>query len=250
MLGQNLVKLKLSVFMLSAAIAGLGGVLMSSALGTVTSDNFSIFLSLALLMLTVSAGIGYVTGALVGGVTAGVGFTVIISSFNNLSHGSSGLHGLYATLAHVAAILPALVGVTIGRSPSGFLHELFEGYRKLQHRARPVLLGGAAVEALVYVLALTGVIGNWWFGVLTYVILVMLPVFGQMLMPAAMSDAPIEPAPVLESIGIDEPYTDDVRALLDRKLDLPAVARRDKSVREPAPPAVSPRIVAGQGAQA
>ena len=30
-LGQNLIKLKLSVFMISAAIAGLGGVLLSSA---------------------------------------------------------------------------------------------------------------------------------------------------------------------------------------------------------------------------
>jgi hypothetical protein len=57
-LGQNPVRLKLSVFMLSAAIAGVGGALMSSALVSVNSDRFSIFISLALVMTTVAAGMG------------------------------------------------------------------------------------------------------------------------------------------------------------------------------------------------
>lgn len=220
MLGQSVVRLKLGVFMLSAAIAGLGGVLMSSAIGAVTQDNFSIFLSLTVLMLAVSAGIGYVTGALVGGLLAGVGFAVVISSFNNLANGGSSLHGLYATLAHVAALLPALVGVTIGRSPSGFLHDLFAGYRTLQERGRPVLVGGLVFEALIYVLALTGVIGNWWFGSLTYVGIVLLPTLGPVFMPAAFRDAPPRPAP--ESIGVDLPYTSEVGAELNRRLGLPA----------------------------
>lgn len=231
MLGQNLVRLKLSVFMLSAAIAGLGGVLMSSAIGAVTQDNFSIFLSLTVLLLAVSAGIGYVTGALVGGLMAGVGFAVVISSFNNLASGGSSLHGLYATLAHVAALLPALIGVTIGRSPSGFLHDLFAGYRALQQRARPVLVGGAVFEALIYVLALTGVIGNWWFGTLTYVGIIMLPTLGPVFMPAAFRDAP--PPPALESIGVDVPYTSEIAADVNLRLGLPA----DLSTpQEPSPP--------------
>lgn len=221
MLGQSVVRLKLGVFMLSAAIAGLGGVLMSSAIGSVTQDNFSIFLSLTVLMLAVSAGIGYVTGALVGGLLAGVGFAVVISSFNNLASGASSLHGLYGTLAHVAALLPALIGVTIGRSPSGFLHDLFAGYRNLQARGRPVLVGGLVFEALIYVLALTGVIGNWWFGSLTYVLIVLLPTLGPVFMPAAFRDTPPPPAP--ESIGIDVPYTTEVQADLNLRLGLPAV---------------------------
>ena len=40
-LGQNLIKLKLSVFMISAAIAGLGGVLLSSASGNVSDTPSS-----------------------------------------------------------------------------------------------------------------------------------------------------------------------------------------------------------------
>ena len=93
-LGQSLVKLKLSVFMLSAAIAGLGGILMATALGSVTSDNFIIFLSLALLMLTVVFGIGYVSGALFGGLLAGVGFGIVVATFNNLAQHHADLHGL------------------------------------------------------------------------------------------------------------------------------------------------------------
>lgn len=222
MLGQNLVRLKLSVFMLSAAIAGLGGVLMSSAIGAVTQDNFSIFLSLTLLMLVVSAGIGYVTGALVGGLIAGAGFAVVISSFNNLAAGGSSLHGLYAALAHIAALLPALIGVTIGRSPSGFMHDLFAGYRILQERARPVLVGGAVFEALIYVLALTRVIGNWWFGILTYLGIILLPTLGPVFMPGAMRDEPPPLSP--EAIGIDVPYTSEYLADLDAQLGLPVAA--------------------------
>lgn len=220
MLGQNIVKLKLSVFMISAAIAGLGGLLISSAIGTVTTDNYSILLSLSLLMLTVSAGIGYVTGALVGGLLSGVGFLVIITSFNNLAATDSGLSGLYTALGHVAAVLPALIGITIGRSPSGFLHELFEGYRTLRAKAMPVLIGGVVVEVLAYVLALAGLLDNWWFGIITYIVLMMLPVLGQVFMPAAMRDTSLPVTPLPESVGIDEPYTEDVRLLLDQKLAL------------------------------
>jgi ABC-type branched-subunit amino acid transport system permease subunit len=64
-LGQSPLSLKLSVFMLSAAIAGVGGALMTAQIGSANIDRFDIFLSLSLLMLTVVGGIGYVSGALV-----------------------------------------------------------------------------------------------------------------------------------------------------------------------------------------
>ncbi len=162
MLGQNLVKLKLSVFMLSAGIAGLGGILMSSAIGAVSNENFSIMISLTVLMLTVVAGIGYVTGALFGGLMAGVGFAVIMVSFNNLGAAQPELEGLWTFMGHLAAVSPALIGLGVGKNPSGTVHDVLEGYRHLRS-AKPVLVGGAAVVALSYVLALTGVLGNWWF---------------------------------------------------------------------------------------
>ena len=84
-LGQNLVKLKLSVFMLSAAIAGLGGILLSAASGSVNATTFIIFVSLALVMLTVVGGIGSVAGAFMGGILAGTAFPALTSTFTNLS---------------------------------------------------------------------------------------------------------------------------------------------------------------------
>lgn len=235
-LGQNLVKLKLSVFMLSAAIAGLGGIFMASALGSVQADSFSIMISLSLLMLTVVAGIGYVSGALVGGVMSGIGFTMLISSFNNLASNHEDLSTVYSTLAHIAAVSPALIGLSVGKNPSGSVHATVEGYRTLKN-AKPVVLGGVAVEIVLYLLAYTNTMDKWWFGILTIVLVLLLPVFGQMLMPQAVLSAEAlasrKKAPP-ELIGIDEPYTEGQRHVLDQRLGLPAYIGHIPEAAEPA----------------
>ncbi|HVM63774.1 MAG TPA: ABC transporter permease [Acidimicrobiales bacterium] len=222
-LGQNLIKLKLSVFMLSAAIAGLGGILIAQALGSVTADNFSIFISLSLMVLTVVFGIGYVSGALLGGIMAGVGFGVVVATFNNLAEHNTSLHGFYATLAHIAAVSPALIGIGVGRNPSGVVHDLIEGYRSLR-KAVPVIVGGVAAEALLYGLALGGVITNWWFAILTIVLVLVLPVVGQMVMPEVVLPpeklARLHAAVPIELEGIDTPYTPQLRDRLDRALGI------------------------------
>jgi branched-chain amino acid transport system permease protein len=227
-LGQNLIKLKLSVFMMSAAIAGLGGILMSTALGSVTSGNFIIFISLSLVVLTVVAGIAHVSGALFGGLLTGVGFGLAISTFNHLAEGHAGLHGLYATLAHVAAVAPALIGIGVGRSPSGWVHDVIESYRPMRN-AKPVLVAGLVAEALIYLLALAGALTNWWFAVLTAVLVIALPVIGRMVMPAAFlgpEEAGRRRAEVpVDLVGIDAPYTPQLRDSLDRALGLEVTTR-------------------------
>jgi branched-chain amino acid transport system permease protein len=225
-LGQSLVKLKLSVFMLSAAIAGLGGILMSTALGSVTSDNFAIFVSLALLMLTVVFGVTYVSGALLGGVLSGVGFGIAVSTFNHLADNHAGLHGLYSTLAHVAAVAPALIGIGLGRSPSGVVHDLVEQWRPMRD-ARPVLVAGGATAALLYVLALVGSISNWWFVTLLLVLVAVLPIVAMVVMPSAFAASGGEVI-VLDQVpdvlvGVDAPYTVQIRDEIDRKLGIEIV---------------------------
>jgi len=233
-LGQNLVKLKLSVFMLSAAIAGLGGILMSTAMGSVTSDSFYIFLSLALVMLVVVFGVGYVSGALLGGVLAGVGFSIIAASFNHLGENHIDLHGLWLFLGHLAGVAPALIGIGVGRSPGGAVADIVDGYRPLA-KARPILVAGGALVAVAYGLALGKVINDWTFVAVLAVVFLLLPVAGQMLAPEAFfgeeemarrrSETP------LELIGVDAPYTSAGQAELDRRLrlDVPVRPSADSS---------------------
>ncbi|MDE3203990.1 MAG: ABC transporter permease [Acidobacteriota bacterium] len=227
-LGQSLLRLKLSVFMLSAAVAGLGGVLMSMALGSVTPDNFSIFLSLSLLMLTVVAGISYVSGALMGGLLSGVGFALIVSTFHDLASRHGSVHGLFSFVASFATVTPALIGIGVGRNPSGSVHDFVDGYRSLRHRPR-VLVGGGAVEAVLYVLSLTNVIGHWWFAILTAVLVMLLPLAGQMSDPAQRErEAAAVP---LELAGIDSPYSDGLRVELDRALGIEDLLPPERSAR-------------------
>ncbi|ACY99027.1 ABC transporter permease [Thermomonospora curvata] len=215
MLGQDLVRLKLSVFMISAGIAGLGGVLMSAAAGSVSGENFTIMGSLALLMLVVVAGIGYISGALLGGLMSGVGATVLVGTFNDLALEHEAMSSIYSALAHLVMVGTALVGMGVGRNPSGFVHDIVESYR---HTTKPVRYGGAAVGAVLYVLALTDVIGVWTFAIAVLCGVMLLPVIGRML----QEEGRRRTTP-LELIGVDEPYTDQLRARLDRELGLPAL---------------------------
>ncbi|GAA3129977.1 ABC transporter permease [Streptosporangium carneum] len=221
MLGQNLVKLKLSVFMISAAIAGLGSVLMSSAIGSVASENFNVMAGLALLMLTVAAGIGYVSGALFGGLMSGVGFVIIVATFNDLAAANPDLAPVYQAIGSLSVVSTALLGIGVGKSPSGTVHDVVESYRSLRD-ARPVLVGGAVLEAALYGLTLAGIMDNWWFAILTACLVMMLPVFGRMVMARVAPDegrpAPHRTPP--ELVGVDEPYTEELRRELDRELGL------------------------------
>ncbi|WP_067461416.1 branched-chain amino acid ABC transporter permease [Actinomadura macra] len=227
MLGQNLVRLKLSVFMISAAIAGLGGVLMSAATGSVGPENFTIIGSLGLLMLVVVAGIGYLSGALFGGLMAGVGSAVLVATFGELALDHEGMSSIYTTLGHLVLVFTALIGMGVGKNPSGFVHDVVEGYRPLRG-ARPVLYGGGAVGAVLYVLALTDVIGAWTFAITALCVAMLLPVLGRMYREESRGRAT-----PLELLGVDEPYTDELRARLDRELGLPAAPSR--AIPRPAP---------------
>ena len=222
-LGMNVVRLKLSVFMLSAAIAGLGGALMSAELGSVDLNRFDIFLSLALLMLTVVGGIGYVTGGLFGGLATGVAFLAIANTFGKLGADHPNLSGLLDFFARSTTVMPALIGVSMGKSPSGAVSDIVDNLAPLK-RAKPVLAGGLALEALVYWLTANGTISNWWFLVLSVLVVLLLPVASRVLMPQAHVAAGVLEAKraevPLELVGIDRPFTDRDREEMERELAL------------------------------
>jgi branched-subunit amino acid ABC-type transport system permease component len=242
-LGQNLLTLKLAVFMASAAIAGVGGALMTSQLGSANMDRYAIFLSLSLLMLTVVGGIGYVSGALFGGLLFGVGFVALQDTFDKLGTDLGSLEGLFTFLAQLTTVLPALMGVGMGRDPSGVVGRFVDDLGPLR-RVRPVLFSGLAIVAAAYIATDAGTLSNWWFVVVTGAVIVAMPQVAKRVAPEAYAaGAGAEPAEAgaaagdgaavradepdlpLELIGVARPYTEADRDMLDRALDLPTGGR-------------------------
>lgn len=244
MLGQRLVRLKLSVFIISTAIAGLGGIFMSMALSSVTSEHFVFTLSLSLVMLTVVGGIGYVSGALFGGLLAGGGFTLVVGTFNELSIEHPVHAGTLGVLSHLFLVATALIGIGVGKNPSGSLFDIFHSQRLLA-RAPEVRYAAVALTVVLYALAYVEVIGTWTFGILVLVLWLALPALGTALRPAKIlppgelaARASLRP----ELLGIDGPYPDMLAERLDRELGLPARHR------SPAPP-TAPSTTSEEAAQ-
>ena len=222
-LGQSTVKLKLSVFMLSAAIAGVGGALMTSVVGTASLDRYDIFLSLSLLMLTVVGGIAYVSGALFGGLLFGIAFLAMQNTFDKLGADHASLEGMFEFLARFTTVLPALMGVSMGRNPTGAVNEIVVNFSPLK-RVKPVLVAGLAVEAAAYLMAYEDTISNWWFLVVTALVIVAMPAAAKAVAPEAFGlpprAGPEEVEVPLDLVGVDRPFTEADRELLDHELGL------------------------------
>lgn len=223
MLGQSIVRLKLGVFFISSVIAGIGGVLMSTALGSVASESYSIIVSLSLVMLTVVMGVGYVSGALFGGLMAGAGFVVLVGTFNDLAADNPMLSGPYAFVAHLFTVMPAIIGLSVGKNPSGAMHDIFASYRALGHN-RSVIYPAGAVVAALYALTHLGVIGVWTFSIVTLAIVFALPAIGHALSRRSAPDAASRPVPP-ELEGIDTPYSAGLRDRLDAELGIADAVR-------------------------
>jgi branched-chain amino acid transport system permease protein len=115
-LGLSLTRTKLAVFMLSAAMAGLGGALYAGALTSVGSIEYIMLQSLPLLLLAVIGGITTVSGALIGGV-----------SFALLPL----VQELVPKLPGLVYLIIGLAAVSAGRNPNGLAYQISEGLRRL-----------------------------------------------------------------------------------------------------------------------
>jgi branched-subunit amino acid ABC-type transport system permease component len=228
MLGQRLILLKLGVFMFSAAIAGLGGVLMASAQGSVSGDDFLITASLVLVMLTVVGGVSYVSGALFGGILAGVGLTALAGTSGGLAASHEDLAPTFEVLAHLGGLAIALTGLGVRHNPTGVVHAICSAYRPLRNTL-PVLYGGVAVLAGLVALNLAGLIGDWSLALLTMLVVFTLPGVAAKVAPEAVLTAhEIEEREraareVPELLGLDARLTADERLELDAALGLERV---------------------------
>ncbi len=120
-LGLDLTRTKLTVFALSAAIAGLGGALYGGLKVTVGPTDFQMVLGLPILLLAVLGGIATASGALVGGLF----FSLLLIISDEVS-----------ALDWLVFIGPGLVGVTLGRNPDGLVPTVSARLHGLRDRLR------------------------------------------------------------------------------------------------------------------
>jgi branched-chain amino acid transport system permease protein len=220
-LGLSVARLKLSAFMASAAIAGIGGALMAAQLGSVNLDRFDIFLSLSLLMLTVVCGIGYVTGALFGGLLAAVAFPALQATLVKVGTDHASVHGVVHFLASATLVLPAVIGVSLGRNPTGAVDGVVNAWRSVRN-GRGIGAVAIAAEGGAYALRRAGVISNWWLVAATTIVVVGVVLAGAGRSALERARSRNDPLVDLELIGIDRPFSVADRKWLDRDLGIEA----------------------------
>jgi len=109
-LGGSLLLTRVTVFALSAGIAGLGGALYGMQQRTITADQFGLVAGLPIFLIAVIGGLGAVGT----GLFAGIGLVGV----------SSLLIGVAPWSADFVALLPALAGIGLGRHPEGIVATL------------------------------------------------------------------------------------------------------------------------------
>jgi branched-chain amino acid transport system permease protein len=194
-LGMNVTLLKLGVFALSAAMAGVGGALWAGTQGSVSPERFALVESLPLLLLAVVGGIGTAGGALFAGLILG-GLPIAI--------------GIWPWLGNVNRLLPGTMGVAMGRNPNGAVRDISSRYGIV--REVPFVLAGLLATVVVVAgLAVGGSIDGWTLTIGLAIAFVVWPQTAEIIVarrrPKAMGGD-------LEWAGVDRPFTaDDLRAV-------------------------------------
>jgi branched-chain amino acid transport system permease protein len=197
-LGMDLTSTKLGVFAFSAAIAGVGGAVYGGAIGNVSTERFTFFESLPLLLLAVVGGIGSVGGAVFAGMVL-YGIPLVTATWNDLDIPLRSLPGL-ADIGTLLALTPGLMGIGLGRNPNGVVRDVAARFDPVRGRRGAWVALGAVLVALV-VLVEADLISGWWFGLLSVVAIFATPLLGERRVKAS-------PGVPLEWVGIDRPFTD------------------------------------------
>jgi ABC-type branched-subunit amino acid transport system permease subunit len=100
-IGTNLAKLKITVFAVAAALAGVGGALYGSLQGTVSPNDFNSFLSLVFMVVVVTTGVYTVQGA----IQAGMAYVIL---YQVLDYLPSEWRNLFPILFGLGAVTYAL----------------------------------------------------------------------------------------------------------------------------------------------
>lgn len=146
MLGGNLLVARVMVFALAAGIAGLGGALYAMQQQSVTAQQFSFVTGLPLFLIAVVGGLAYVGDGLFTG-------TLLDGPLNAMV-------AIAPWSANLAAILPALAGIGLGRNPDGLTPAVRRDWEPVARHRIALAVSGVAVT-LLWVLRLMHVINGW-----------------------------------------------------------------------------------------
>ena len=201
---------------------------MTSQLGSANLDRYDIFLSLSLLVLTVVGGIGYVSGALFGGILFGVAFVALQNTFDKLGVDYPDAEGLFDFLARFTTVLPALMGVSIGRNPTGAVEQIVVEFGAAR-RAKPVVVAGCAAVAVVLPVGAQRQHQQLVVRRARRLVIVAMPLAAKRLAPPRRRWPPPRPTGdedvPLELVGVARPFEPADRDMLDRELGLPVGGR-------------------------
>jgi branched-chain amino acid transport system permease protein len=218
--GLNLIGTRLAVFMMSAAMAGLGGAIYATQLNTIGPNNFDFVTGLPIFMLLVVGGAGFVGGALF----AGVSLYGVLPFFANR----------WDWFAKIQTMTPGLIGIGLGREPSGVSPQFSAGFAELRDDT-PVLVATLAAMAVAWVLRLTGAISDqplatvFEVGLVPMVVLMAAALVAGLVgarvraSRAVATDPAIGPVPPLEWVGVTVPWTPDRLDEVDEQLRLDAI---------------------------
>jgi branched-chain amino acid transport system permease protein len=205
-LGMRLLAAKTAVFAISAGMAGLGGALYASQLQSIQVGNFDFISGLPVLLAAVIGGMAYAGTGGFAGITLEAGLPLIskIGPF----------------FANLAGLLPGLAGIGLGRNPNGAISDLRDAFGGAWRDKRifAAIIGG---EIVIWLLRVTDVYKNW-----TYVILAGVWGLAWLLSVAAVdrfaqqraARPPDAHTVALEWVGVTEPWHEDDRDELERRL--------------------------------
>jgi hypothetical protein len=153
----------------------------------------------------------------------GCSFLAMQNTLTKLGSDYKSIEAVFAFLVSAVSVLPATIGVTMGKNPSGAITDIVESLEKIKQSK--VLMGTMiGLQAAIWGLTVTEVINNWHFVIFsTANLLIVPPLGGAILKGRAMKKHGIEPPMPPELIGIDRPFTDDDRIAMEHILGLDGV---------------------------
>ena len=163
-LGLNPTFTRLSVFAVSAAIAGVGGAVYGGALHAVDAQTLDFFTGLAILMLMVIGGVTTLGGAL----------------FTGMFLGAPVIANVFPSLRQLSTVVVGVAGIGLGKNPNGFIVNDIRPRWNVFLKEREVL--GGVIVALVgaWVLRMVHVLDSWPYAIVTIVILAVAPEIGRL----------------------------------------------------------------------